>query len=101
MTTNGISPEVSLAGSILIDPRCLDEIRRTVTPELFGDPRCRAIFEAACELSDEGRTVDPVTSGAGGGMGRWLRGEDHASEADGGPTWGLMRGAATGNLRRE
>lgn len=61
MTANGISPEVSLAGSILIDPRCLDEIRRTVAPELFGDPRCRAIFEAACELSDEGRTVDPVT----------------------------------------
>lgn len=57
----GISPDVSLAGSILIDPRCLDEVRRTITPEMFGDRRCRAIYEAACELSDEGATVDPVT----------------------------------------
>lgn len=57
----GISPDVSLAGSILIDPRCLDEVRRTITPEMFGDRRCRAIYEAACELSDEGTTVDPVT----------------------------------------
>lgn len=58
---HGISPDVSLAGSILIDPRCLDEVRRTITPEMFGDRRCRAIYEAACELSDEGATVDPVT----------------------------------------
>lgn len=57
----GISPDVSLAGSILIDPRCLDEVRWTITPEMFGDRRCRAIYEAACELSDEGATVDPVT----------------------------------------
>lgn len=57
----GISPDVSLAGSILIDPRCLDEVRRTITPEMFGDRRCRAIYEAACELSDEGATADPVT----------------------------------------
>lgn len=57
----GISPDVSLAGSILIDPRCLDEVRRTITPEMFGDRRCRAIYAAACELSDEGATVDPVT----------------------------------------
>ena len=56
----GISPDVSLAGSILIDPS-LDEVRRTITPEMFGDRRCRAIYEAACELSDEGATVDPVT----------------------------------------
>lgn len=57
----GISPDVSLAGAILIDPRCLDEVRRTVMPEMFGDRRCRAIYEAACELSDEGATIDPVT----------------------------------------
>lgn len=56
-----ISPDVSLAGSILIDPRCLDEVRAAVTPEMFGDARCRAIFEAACGLADDGNTVDPVT----------------------------------------
>ena len=57
----GISPDLSLAGPILIAPRCLDEVRRTITPQMFGDRRCRAIYEAACELSDEGATVDPVT----------------------------------------
>lgn len=56
-----IAPDVSLAGAILIDPRCLDEIRRSITADMFGDQRCRAIFEAACELSDEGKTIDPVT----------------------------------------
>lgn len=67
-----IAPEVSVAGAILIDPRCLDEVRRNVTPEMFADTRCRAIYEAACALSDEGLTVDPVT----------IRGR--ASEWDGG-----------------
>lgn len=58
---DAISPEVSIAGSILIDPRCLDEIRKSITPDMFSMPKARAIFEAACELQDCGKTIDPVT----------------------------------------
>ena len=56
-----ISPEVSIAGSILIDPRCLDDVRKVVTSEMFVLPVCKSIFVAACELQDAGKTIDPVT----------------------------------------
>lgn len=58
---NSISPEVSIVGSILLDPRCLEEIRKSVTSEMFAIPKAKAIFDAACELQDSGGTIDPVT----------------------------------------
>lgn len=69
-----VSPDVSLAGSILIDPRCLDEIRRLVTPEQFSDDRARDVFIAACGLADANQTIDPVTirSEANGVTSEWM-----------------------------
>lgn len=58
---DSISPEVSIAGSILIDPRCLTDIRKKILPEMFVIPMAKAVFCAACELQDSGKTIDPVT----------------------------------------
>lgn len=56
-----ISPEISVAGSILLDARCLPAVRALIGPEHFGIPWCRTVFRAACMLADEGAVVDPVT----------------------------------------
>lgn len=61
MLNYDFSPEIALAGSILIDPRCLEEIRSLVSPDLFVHKQARDIFEAACALEDEGKTVDVIT----------------------------------------
>lgn len=61
MSIRDVSPDVSIAGSILVDARCLDEVRANVTSEQFSDDRARAVFDAACALADRGKTIDPVT----------------------------------------
>lgn len=61
MLNYDFDPEVALAGSILIDPRCLEVIRGLVSPDLFAHKNSKAIFEAACALEDEGKTVDIIT----------------------------------------
>lgn len=53
--------EVCLAGSILIDERCLQEVQSIVSPNDFENERCRAVFVAACDLSMEGEKVDPIS----------------------------------------
>ena len=40
--------ETAVAGSILIDPRCLDEVRRHVTADAFLFENCREVFSVAC-----------------------------------------------------
>ena len=52
--------ETAVAGSILIDPRCLDEVRRHVTADAFLFENCREVFSVACQLADNGETIDPV-----------------------------------------
>lgn len=59
--SQGVSPDISIAGSILIDHRCLDEVRASIKAEQFLDDRARAVFEAACSLEDSKQTIDPVT----------------------------------------
>lgn len=61
MRERQVSAEQSVLGSILIEPRCLDEVRQAVSPDLFLSDTNRAMFRAACDLQDEGRTVDPIT----------------------------------------
>lgn len=53
--------EIAVAGSILIDPRCLDEVRRHVTADAFLFEHCREIFTIACDLADNGEKIDPLT----------------------------------------
>ena len=54
--------EKSVIGCIVIDSRCLDEVRSVIPgPECFQLPDCAKGFEAACRLEDAGKPVDPVT----------------------------------------
>ena len=53
--------EMTLVGSILINPACLPDVREKIRPEMFADEDCRAVYAAACSLMDQGRPVDPVT----------------------------------------
>lgn len=56
--------EYCAVGCILIDVRCLPMVREQIlTPEAFSSQNCRAAFRAACELSEAGELVDPVTVG--------------------------------------
>ena len=56
-----INAESSLVGSILIDPRCLPAVSEIVGPEDMALEINRAIFQAALDLSRDGKAVDPVT----------------------------------------
>lgn len=53
--------EQSLAGSLLIDAKCIPAVRALVHPTDFASAPCEAIYRAACRLFDAGETVDPVT----------------------------------------
>lgn len=52
--------EQYLAGSILIDDKVFPLVVNLVTAEEFQDKHCRAIFEAANAIKDEGGKIDPV-----------------------------------------
>lgn len=58
--TPRLDSETAVAGSILIDPDCLPAVRKIIGPEHFTVDWCWAVFQAACALADEGRTIDPV-----------------------------------------
>lgn len=53
--------ELTVLGSVLIEPGCLPEIREKVRAEMIGDEDVRRAYAAACQLADEGRPADPVT----------------------------------------
>lgn len=53
--------EIFLAGAILVDGRCMNEIQSIVSVDDFQDERCKAVFAAACSLIADGDVVDPVT----------------------------------------
>lgn len=55
------SAEMAVAGSILVDDKCLSAVRKEVTAGDFLYDDCKAVFEAACVLADAGRPVDPIT----------------------------------------
>lgn len=54
--------EKSVIGCILIDSRCMDDVRSAIAgPECFALKECAESYAAACRLADEGKPVDPVT----------------------------------------
>lgn len=53
--------EISLIGSILIDPAAFKVAQRFVNTSDFADPSCAAAFSAACSLAAQGESIDPVT----------------------------------------
>lgn len=58
--TPRLDSETAVAGSILIDPKCLPAVRKIIGPEHFTVDWCWAVFQAACALEDEGRPVDII-----------------------------------------
>lgn len=56
-----INPETAVAGSILVDARCLQDITAVVREGDFSIAACEAIYRAAVSLSAEGIAVDPVS----------------------------------------
>ena len=52
--------QAAVLGSMLIDARCIGEVMRITTPEMFSDATCRNIYEAIRRLWTERRAIDPV-----------------------------------------
>lgn len=61
MSGDALRAEYSVAGSLLIEPSCLTDVRPLLCLEDFQDERCRSVFQAACRLSDAGEPLDAVT----------------------------------------
>ena len=57
--------EIAVLGAVLIDCKALEVARRHLTAADFAGRLAGAAFAAACELSDEGGVVDPITIAAG------------------------------------
>ena len=53
--------EQSVVGSILLDPRCLPEVERSLRPEDLRLEADRVLYRAALALEREGGKLDPVT----------------------------------------
>ena len=53
--------EQTVIGSILLDPRCLPEVERSLRPEDFRLEADRVLYQAALALERAGGTLDPVT----------------------------------------
>lgn len=52
--------EMTVAGSVVYDSACIPDMRTVVAIEDFTDSRCRAVYQAALSLADDGRNVDNV-----------------------------------------
>jgi len=61
MTDAALNAETAVAGALLVDDRCLDDVRRIVSPGDFADPDAADVLRAAMALQDAGGAVDPVT----------------------------------------
>ena len=53
--------QISVIGSMLIDPRCIPLVLSKLAPEDFIDGTCRATFTAIRKLTREGRPADLTT----------------------------------------
>ena len=53
--------EQTVIGSILLDPRCLPEVERSLRPEDFRLEADRVLYQAALALERAGGKLDPVT----------------------------------------
>ena len=53
--------QISVIGSMLLDPRCIPLVLSKLSPEDFIDGTCRTTFTAIRRLAWEGRPVDSVT----------------------------------------
>ncbi len=56
-----LSPEVSVIGSMVLDPRTVPQVMQELSADCFGDPLCRTAFTAIKKLWGNDETIDPIT----------------------------------------
>lgn len=61
MTMNPLDAENAVVGSILVDARCLSEVRELLRPEDFALAIHQEIYRAALALERQNAPIDPVT----------------------------------------
>ena len=61
MTMNPLDAEYAVIGSILVDSRCLCEVRELLRPEDFALATNQEIYRAALALDRQNTPIDPVT----------------------------------------
>lgn len=61
MTMNPLDAENAVVGSILVDARCLSEVRELLRPEDFALATNQELYRAALTLERQGTPIDPVT----------------------------------------
>lgn len=60
MGVSRLTNQYAVIGSVMISPECLSAARQIVSADDFSDPVCKAAFETACQIEDEGGVVDPM-----------------------------------------
>lgn len=61
MTMNPLDAECAVVGAILVDARCLSEVRELLRPEDFALVIHQEIYRAALALERQNAPIDPVT----------------------------------------
>lgn len=56
-----MNAEISLAGAILVDARCMEAVPITLSDGDFLSESCRTVYRAARDLEKKEKTIDPVT----------------------------------------
>lgn len=65
------SSEYAAIGCVLIDARCLPDVRGIIPmPATFANEKCAIAFDAICKLADSNKAIDPVTVGRTAGLDR-------------------------------
>lgn len=58
--TRWSAAQISVIGSMLVDPRCCGEVFQATTAEMFSDSTLRHIYEACRKVWTERQSIDPV-----------------------------------------
>jgi len=63
MPPQAVELEQSVLGAMMLDPRAIDAVRSTLSPNCFYHAPHVAIYEALCSLHDQGEPVDLLSLG--------------------------------------
>lgn len=72
-----LDAEAAVLSAVMLDPSAMAKVRDVATPEKYYAERHRRIFEACCELDDEGQPCDVVT------VGTWLKARERIAQVGG------------------
>jgi len=72
-----LDAEAAVLSAVMVDPLALDKVNEFLRPEHFYSEAHRRIYEAATELSSQGRPVDVIQ------IASWLRDRDRLAQVGG------------------